>query len=289
MIKKLLWSKAFKISPYTRNRSVGSGSIQNEQRARSKSNRTLRELALVLMFMCIATTTAFAQSRTITGLVTDAGTQEPLPAVTVLLEGTTTGVATNADGTFELRIPSSEFDDAVLVISSVGYIAQRVELNGRTSINVALDLDVAMLEDVVIVAYGTTTREALTGSAETISSEDIELRTITSPIAALEGSVTGIQTVSASGQPGSSPSIVIRGVGTLNGDTDPLYIVDGVQFEGGLSSINQDDIQSMTVLKDAASTSLYGSRAANGVVLITTKKGSRNAKDITVNYSGLSG
>lgn len=296
MIKKLLWSKAFQISPYSNSEAVaftpfGGDSCFQTSKKQTTLFRTLRDLALIIVFACLATGSAFAQTQTVRGTVYDAQTEEPLPAVTVLLEGTTTGVATDADGTFELRIPGSELDDAVLVVSSIGFITQRVELNGRTTITVNLEPDVTLLEDVVIVAYGTTTREALTGSAETISSEQLELRTITSPIAALEGTVTGLQTISASGQPGSDPSIVIRGVGTLNGDTDPLIILDGVQFEGGLSSINQDDIESMTVLKDAASTSLYGSRAAGGVLLISTKKGGSpyGKKTISVNYNGLYG
>ncbi len=128
-----------------------------------------------------------------------------------------------------------------------------------------------------MVAYGTTTKEAYTGAVGSVNANDIALRTATSPIAALEGTITGLQTISASGQPGSSPEIHIRGVGSLNGGLDPLYIVDGVQFDGELTSINQNDIQSISVLKDAASGSLYGSRAANGVVIITTKKGKLNS------------
>lgn len=134
-----------------------------------------------------------------------------------------------------------------------------------------------------MVAYGTTTREAFTGSASVVSSEDLVLRPATSPISAIEGRATGVQFISASGQPGSSPGIVIRGVGTLNGSSAPLYIVDGVQYDGSLNLLNQDDIESMTVLKDAASTSVYGSRAGNGVVIITTKSGKKGK--ITVNAS----
>lgn len=296
MIKKLLWSKAFQISPYSNSEAVAFTPFGGDNRFHTSKNqttlfKTLRDLALIIVFACLATGSALAQTQTVRGTVYDAQTEEPLPAVTVLLEGTTTGVATDADGTFEIRIPGSELDDAVLVVSSIGFITQRVELNGRTTITVNLEPDVTLLDDVVVVAYGTTTREALTGSAETISSEQLELRTITSPLSALEGTVTGLQTISASGQPGSDPTIVIRGVGTLNGDTDPLIILDGVQFEGGLSAINQDDIQSMTVLKDAASTSLYGSRAANGVLLISTKKGGspQGKKTVSVNYNGLYG
>ena len=252
----------------------------------------MRNSVFAFIMTLVITASAFAQNRVVSGVIVDADTQEPIPSVTVLLQGTTKGVASDADGRYELTLTQQEFNNGVLVFSSVGYISREVVVNGNTTINVELSLDVALLDDVVVVAYGTTTREALTGSVESVSSADLELRTITSPISALEGAVTGLQTISASGQPGSSPSLVIRGVGTLNGDTDPLYVIDGVQFEGGLSTINQDDIESITILKDAASTSLYGSRAANGVVIITTKKGTGvpgGTKSISVNYNGLYG
>lgn len=247
---------------------------------------------LTMLVLSILTSSAFAQNRTIRGTVTDAETQEPLPGITILLQGTAKGVATDTDGEFELTLTQTEFENGTLLISAVGYVTQEVPIQGRQQFNIQLVPDVALLDDIVVVAYGTTTREALTGAAETVSSSDLELRTVTSPISVLEGAVTGIQTLSASGQPGSSPSIIIRGVGTLNGSSSPLYVVDGVQYEGGLSSLNQDDIESITVLKDAASTSLYGSRAANGVVLITTKKGrgaGGSEKSINVNYNGLYG
>ena len=160
-------------------------------------------------------------------------------------------------------------------------MSKEVRVGAAEVYNVTLAVDTGVLEEVVVVAYGQTTKEAFTGSADVITSENMEMRSLTSPISAIEGSATGVQFLSASGQPGSSPDIVIRGVGTLNGSTDPLYIVDGIQYEGGLSSLNQNDIKSITILKDAASTSLYGSRAANGVVLITTKSGRRDS-DLTV-------
>ena len=138
-----------------------------------------------------------------------------------------------------------------------------------------MEEDAAVLDEVIITAYGTTTKEAFTGSASVIGEKELAIRNVTSPISAIEGKATGVQFTSASGQPGSSPGIIIRGVGTLNGNAAPLYIVDGMQYEGTLNTINQEDIASFTILKDAASTSLYGSRAANGVVLITTKSGKK--------------
>ncbi|MDB4118493.1 SusC/RagA family TonB-linked outer membrane protein, partial [Flavobacteriaceae bacterium] len=175
----------------------------------------------------------------------------------------------------------------VLVFSFVGYTDQTVTVGSSDQIDVVLTSD-NELEEVIVVAYGTSSLEAFTGSASVIRSTELSKRNVTSPIAAIEGKATGVQFTSPSGQPGSSPGIVIRGVGTLNGDTTPLFIVDGIQYEGALSTINQEDISSFTILKDAASTSLYGSRAANGVILITTKSGSKTG-GITTNFSAQTG
>ncbi len=218
----------------------------------------------------------FAQTKTITGSVTD--DTGPLPGVSVIIKGTQTGAETDFDGNYSIQANTGD----VLVFSFIGMASQEKTVRAANVINVTLVAD-NILEEVIVTAYGTSTKAAFTGSADVIGAKDLALRTVTSPIAAIEGRATGVQFTSASGQPGSSPGIVIRGVGTLNGSSDPLYIVDGMQYEGGLSSINQDDIESFTILKDAASTSLYGSRAANGVVLITTKSGTKG--DIRVTAS----
>ncbi|MBD0824169.1 SusC/RagA family TonB-linked outer membrane protein [Aestuariibaculum marinum] len=220
---------------------------------------------------------SYAQEKTISGTVIDSYGL-PLPGATIIVKGTSSGTSSDFDGKYVIQANQG----ATLVFSFVGYTSEEVTVGASSTINVTMTEDAAALEEVVVVAFGTTTKEAFTGSASVVEAESLELRPLTSPIAAIEGNATGVQFLSASGSPGSSPSIVIRGVGTLNGDTDPLYIVDGVSFQGGLSTLNQDDIESITVLKDAASTSLYGSRAANGVVIITTKKG-KKASGITVN------
>lgn len=203
----------------------------------------------------------------ISGTVTD-DEGVPLPGATVIIENSSNGVSTDFDGIYTIRANTGD----VLVFSYVGYADQFITVGNEDQIDVLLSSDGA-LDEVIVTSFGITTRESFTGSADVVSAQDIELRSVTSPIAALEGSTSGIQTIAASGQPGSSPGIVIRGVGSLNGSTRPLYILDGIQFEGDLASLNQDDIKSITVLKDAASTALYGSRAANGVVMITTKQG----------------
>lgn len=213
----------------------------------------------------------FAQEKTVAGQVLD-DQGFPLVGVNVIEKGTANGTQTDFDGNYTISVEEGD----VLVFSYVGFIAKEVRVGAADVYNVELATDTESLEEVVVVAYGTTTKEAFTGSASVVKSEDMELRSVTSPISAIEGNATGVQFTSASGQPGSSPGIVIRGVGTLNGSTDPLYVVDGIAYEGGLNTLSQNDIESITILKDAASTSLYGSRAANGVVLITTKNGRRD-------------
>ena len=223
---------------------------------------------------------SFAQTKTITGTVTD--DTGALPGVSIIIKGTTTGTETDFDGNYAIDANTGD----VLVFSFVGMETQEKTVGAANMIDVILVAD-NILEEVIVTAYGTSTKAAFTGSADVIGAADLALRTVTSPIAAIEGRATGVQFTSASGQPGSNPGIVIRGVGTLNGSSDPLIIVDGMQYEAGLSSINQDDIESFTILKDAASTSLYGSRAANGVVVITTKSGTKG--DIRVTASSTYG
>lgn len=232
-------------------------------------------LTLLLAFVVQFT---FAQEKTVSGTVSD-NNGVPLPGATIIIKGTTTGTSTDFDGNYSIKTTQG----STLVVSFIGYVTQEVKVGQSNTINITMQDDSTALEEVIVVAYGTTTKEAFTGSASVVSSDELLTRNVTSPIAAIEGRATGVQFTSTNGQPGSSPSIVIRGVGTLNGDSDPLFIVDGIQYEGALNTINQEDIASFTILKDAASTSLYGSRAANGVVIITTKSGTKGA--IKVNGS----
>ncbi|PNW29299.1 SusC/RagA family TonB-linked outer membrane protein [Formosa algae] len=232
---------------------------------------------ILTLFLAFVVQLTFAQEKTVSGTVTGEDGL-PLPGTTISVVGTSSGTSTDFDGNYTIKASAG----SKLKYSFMGFISQEITLGMSNTIDVVLKEDATSLEEVVVVAYGTTTKEAFTGSAGVVSTKDLDLRPLSSPIGAIEGKVTGVQFLSSSGQPGSSPSIVIRGVGTLNGNTDPLFIVDGIAFEGGLGTLNQDDIESMTVLKDAASTSLYGSRAANGVVIITTKKGKRGS-GITVN------
>ncbi|PWL27541.1 SusC/RagA family TonB-linked outer membrane protein [uncultured Roseivirga sp.] len=246
----------------------------------------MKHFLLSFMALVLVISQASAQQRTVTGKVTTAEDGLAFPGVSVFVKGTTVGVITDSNGNYSLSIPS---EAETLVFSFIGYTSQEKEIGNNSVINVAMTPDVTELGEVVVTAFGTTTKRDFTGSASSIASEDLKLRPVTNPIAAIEGNATGVQFINSSGAPGSSPNLVIRGVGTLNGgSTSPLFIVDGVQFEGTLSLINQEDIESFTILKDAASTSLYGSRAANGVVIITTKSG-RKGEAMQVNFSTQTG
>ncbi len=223
-------------------------------------------LALGLVFFAFGI--AMAQ-RTVTGKVIDE-TGEALIGANIIVKGTATGTVTDFDGNYTLNVPEG---NNVLIFSYTGYTTQEVEINDRSVIDLVLNPEAELLQEVIVTAYGISTKEAFSGSADVVGAKELEIRNVTSPIAAIEGNATGVQFTSPSGQPGSSPGIIIRGVGTLNGSAQPLYVVDGIQYEGALTTINQEDIESITILKDAASTALYGSRAANGVVMITTKNG----------------
>ena len=228
---------------------------------------------LRLLFTCLLTFlalgSALAQTITVKGEVKDANTGEGVPFASIQVKGTMTGTATDAEGNYSIDVPRN----AVLVFSSIGYLNQEAAVEGRSVVNIMLAPDTESLEELVVVAYGTVNKKDFTGSAASLDSKKLEVRPVTNATNALEGITSGVQFTSASGQPGSSGSIRIRGFGSINADSAPLYVVDGVPFDGSISNINSDDIESITVLKDAASSALYGARAANGVVLITTKKG----------------
>ena len=226
---------------------------------------------LILMLSLLASVgLAFAQTRTVTGTVTSA--EDGLPAIgaSVMVKGTTIGAVTDVDGRFVLTgVPANA---TTLEISSIGMVTQEVPI--RATVNVALETDHETLEEAVVtIAYGAAKRSSLTGAIASVNSDKIANRPASSVTSALEGTVTGVQVNSTYGSPGSDPSIMIRGNGTINGSSSPLYVIDGVPYGGNISDLNPADIESMSVLKDAASAALYGNRASNGVILITTKKG----------------
>lgn len=238
----------------------------------------MRKLFLTSMAVVAVCWAAETQARTIHGTVVEAGTNEPLIGATVMPIGGGQGVACDYDGNFTLNVPDNVKKAKV---SYVGFKDQTVDLvNGMT---VQLSSTSANLDEVVVVAYGTATKESLTGSVSVVGAKEIEDRPVTSVTAALEGNAPGVQVNNTTGAPGSSPSIRIRGYGSITGTQAPTYVVDGMPFDGDLSDLNPADIESLTVLKDAASCALYGVRGANGVILITTKRAKNIGKvDVTL-------
>jgi len=212
-----------------------------------------------------------AQSKQITGTVTGAEDGLGMPGVSVVIKGTTIGASTNIDGKYSLTASPSD----VLMFSFVGMISQEITVGQQSVINVVLESQSIGMDEVIVTAYGTSTKGSFTGSVAVMDAEQLEKRQVSNVSQALSGSVAGVQVLSNNGQPGASATVRIRGVGSINADSDPLYVVDGIPFDGDLSSISSADIESMTVLKDAASTALYGSRGANGIIMITTKKGKK--------------
>ena len=241
----------------------------------------MKRFSLLLLSVVLLCTTALAQV-SITGTVVQASDNEPIIGATVTVVGTKTGTATDLDGKFTISVPNS---NSMLNISYIGMTPVTVKAaNGMT---VELTSNAQDLDEVVVVAYGTAKKSELTGAVSQVTSQQIESRPVTSVTSALEGTTTGLQVNSTYGQPGDEPSIRIRGFASINGSNSPLYVIDGVPYGGNISDLNSADIESITVLKDATSAALYGSRAGNGVILINTKKG-RNDK-IRINASVMMG
>ncbi len=234
-----------------------------------------KNILLLIAFLCIQTF-ALAQEK-VSGLVKDQN-GEPVFAASVVVSGTTNITATDFDGKFSIDAPA----DATLEVSFMGYKTAIVPVNGKSYLEITIEEETELLDDVIVVAFGTAKKEAYTGSAKVIKSEDIAKSQSSNVAQALSGKTAGVQLTNSSGQPGAAPSIRIRGYSSLNAGNDPLWIVDGIPYSGDLNNLNANDIESMTVLKDAASNSLYGARGANGVVIITTKKAKTENTVITV-------
>jgi iron complex outermembrane receptor protein len=253
----------------------------------------MTRLSLVGLLLFLSLAQAFAQNKTITGKVTDSKTGQPLAGATVQPKGSKTGVSTSAEGTFSINVSSNV---TVLVITSVGYDAQNVTIGNETSINVSMSTSNTNLNEVVVIGYGTARKKDLTGSVTSVRAKDFNQGIITSPDQLLTGKVAGLEITNNSGQPGAATTIKIRGNNSIRANNNPLFVVDGVPLDGRTAKpgldlganglpfgptpesnpllyINPNDIQQIDVLKDASSAAIYGSRGANGVVVITTKKG----------------
>ncbi len=231
----------------------------------------MKKFTLLFTFLFIALC-ALAQTRTVRGKIIDrAGA--PVPNVSVTVKGNPQGVSTETDGSFQLSVPENA---KTLVVSSVGFADQEVALGGKNSIDITLSQVEKQLEEVVVVAYGTQKKKEITSAISTVSSADIKAQQVTSVGQALQGTASGVLVINSSGQPGDNPQIRIRGIASVNASAEPLIVLDGVPFDGNLNMISPADIDNFSVLKDATATALYGSRAANGVILINTKTGKKN-------------
>ena len=227
------------------------------------------------MTVALAVAVAFAQNRTVTGTVVSAADDEPLSGATVQPVGGGTGVAADIDGNFSISVPQNVHK---LTISYVGMASKIVDITSGKMV-IKLDPAANVLSDVIVTAYGQSTRQAFTGTAAVVSAEQIEKSTVTNVLSSLNGKAPGLQMFNASGQPGSGPSAIrIRGISSVNPNVNnaPLYVLDGIPFSCDISAINPNDIESLTVSTDAASNALYGARGANGVIFITTKRGKSN-------------
>ena len=242
--------------------------------------RRIRHIAATLLLALGAFTAAWAQTRVVSGTVLDTG-QQPLVGAAVLVAGTTTGDVTAPDGTFSIRIPSEE---VMLEVSCLGYVTQTVRVPaGQRTVSVTLEEDTMLLEETVVVGYGVQKKVNLTGAVTAVDTKDLEDRTTHNLTDMLQGAVPGLNISTTSGNPGSSGSLNIRGITSINA-ADPLVLVDGV--EADMSRVNANDVENISVIKDASAAAIYGARAAYGVILITTKSGSDKGGKATVRYSG---
>lgn len=241
---------------------------------------------LVCILLVLQTHFTFAQSKQVSGSVKDAG-GSGLPGVSVTVKGTNQGSVSDADGSYKINVPN---DKAVLVFSYIGFITQEITIGNKTRIDVSLAEDATNLSEVVVVGYGTQKKSQLTGAISQVSAKQISEMPITSIGQAMQGRVAGVDVSQSGSKPGSVPKILIRGRRSFNAGNDPLYVVDGIPLSAGYEDMNPSDIQSMEVLKDATATAIYGARGANGVVLVTTKRGAIKGKTVVTfdTYGGVS-
>ena len=251
-------------------------------------------LFFTAILMLLSAAVASAQSQEVSGVVTDASTGDPVPFASVMVKGTMTGVSAGADGSYKIKVASR--DEAVLVFSFVGYKTTEIPVGGEIIVDCALEVEAEYLKDVIVVAYGTMTREANTGAVTSIKNEGLAESPAMTVDKMLSGKMAGVQITSGSGQPGSTSTIRIRGTSSINAGNEPLWVIDGIPVvpgdmrqlsNAGVGSgssttfLNPNDIESITVLKDAAAASVYGSRAANGVIIVTTKTGKQGKARFT--------
>ncbi|WP_319591606.1 TonB-dependent receptor [uncultured Draconibacterium sp.] len=251
-----------------------------------------KNLKVVLfLFAMLSITLGYAQVKTVTGNVSDAGSGEPLPGVTIVVKGTTQGTITDFDGNYSIDVEQGQ----TIVLSYIGYNPQEIVISASNQVNVQLEQSMENLDEVVVIGYGQVKKEDATGSVAAVSSDDFNQGAITSPQELVTGKIAGVQITNSGGAPGEGSTIRIRGGSSLSASNDPLIVIDGVPISSEgvsgmrnpLNMIHPSDIETMTVLKDASATAIYGSRASNGVILITTKKGRKGA-GLKLSYNGFS-
>lgn len=238
----------------------------------------LKQAAVMLLVALMGISVATAQTGTMTGVVVDQN-KDPLTGASVVISGSDKGTMTDIDGNFTLTNISK---GAKIVVSFIGYDSKTITYNGQNNVEITLNENATMLDEVIAVAYGTSKKSTFTGAASTVKGNDIEKVHGTGFAEALQGMSAGVGVSTPAGNPGADTRIQIRGISSMSGKSDPLIIVDGMPYDGKLTQINQNDIENLSVLKDAAATSLYGSRAANGVIMITTKKGKTGNATVNV-------
>lgn len=239
-----------------------------------------KSLYIIVLSLLLSFTALAQQKITVSGRVVDKD-GVPVMSAGVFVKGTTNGTVTDFDGNYVLnQVPV----DAVLTASNLGYAESERPVDGKTVVDFVLQDEAVVLDDVIVVAYGTAKKESFTGSASVVKGEELGKRPVGHLTKSFEGTVAGVTVTSGGGQPGEGSAIMVRGIGSVNASSSPLYVVDGVPYDGAISSINPADIETMTVLKDASAGALYGARGANGVIVITTKKG--NADRVNINYKG---
>lgn len=236
----------------------------------------------------VVITTKSLQQKRITGVITDAQTGESLAGVNIMIEGTQTGTTTDVSGRYTIDIPDGS---AVLLFSYIGYNNERVEIAGQSTLDIQLVPDITALEEVVVVGYGTQKKSDITGSVTSVSKERLTRLPVNNVMQAIQGSAAGVNVTQASSIPGDAPATLVRGRGSINASNDPYIVVDGIPLtktDASINDINPNDIESVEILKDASATAIYGTNGANGVILITTKRGSSGAPQIRYNgYAGV--
>src|SRR5690606_20168210 len=255
-----------------------------------KSSKITFAIGLVILYQLLFVWPVLAvdekpsNALTVSGNVTSSSDGLGLPGANILVKGTFTGTVTDIDGRYSLHVPNAT---DTLVFSSIGYITQEVAVNGRTTINVVLEEDVESLDEVVVVGYGTQSARQVSSAVSKVNFDQLGDLPVAQFSQKLQGKLAGVQVSQTTGTPGGGMDIRIRGAASITAGTSPLYVVDGNPITGGINNINPNEIESISVLKDAAATALYGSRAANGVVLIETKKA--KAGQTTIDYNGFAG